>query len=227
MAKQHYPRLPVPGPVVIPNCAEVKVLWSQNGMSMVNVLHGNLTAAGPLNPAMAESMFSALKANTATTTWLGHLTTGITLAGMHVKDLRAANNPTIVSTGAGILGTGTGTALPQDTAIAVTLRTAFSGKGFVGRIYLPGLDNAQLADSRHWISTVGFDNAVLGFANAINAAMTAQGIPWVIGQRALAANTTAGAPPSQAQPRPANTIPITAAALTDHRIDSQRKRLGR
>jgi hypothetical protein len=227
VAKQHYARPPVAGPVVIPNCAEVKVDWVMGGMTLTNVLHGALTAAGPLNPAMAESIFTALKAAAATTTWLGHLHPSISLVGVRVKDLRQANQPTLASSSAGTVGTGTGTELPQDSALAVTLRTAFSGKGYTGRIYLPGLDSAQLADSRHWISTVAFDNAAIGFANAINTAMTGQGIPWVLGRRALAANTTAGAPPAYAVPRPADTIPIVAAALTDHRIDSQRKRLGR
>ena len=227
MAKQRFPRPPVPGPVVIPNCAEVKLLWSQGQLTLSNVFHGNLTVAGPLNPAMAESIFSAIKANAATTTWFARLHTSITFIGVHVKDLRTANQPTITSTGASLAGTGTGTQLPQDSALVVTLRTAFSGKGFVGRAYLPGLDSLQLADSRHFISTTVFDNSATGFCNAVNSAMTAQGIPWVIGQRALQANTTPGAPPALAQPRPANTIPITAAVIVDHRIDSQRKRLGR
>lgn len=223
----HYPRPPVKGPVVIPNCAEIKVLWTQGSLTLNNVFHGALTAAGPMNPAVAESIFSALKANTATTTWLGHLSTSISLSGVHVKDLRAANNPTLTSTGLPVLGTGTGSVLPQDNALVITLKTAFSGKGYVGRVYLPGLDSAQLADSRHWISTTVFDNAALGFVNAVNSAMTAQGLPWVLGRRALQANTDPAAPPHLQQNRPADTIPIASAAVTDHRVDSQRRRLGR
>jgi hypothetical protein len=227
MAHKHYPRLPQGGPVVIPNCSEVKLVWTQNGMKLNNVFHGALTVAGPLNPAVAETIFSAIKAANGTTTWMGHLFTGISLSEVHVKDLRAANNPTLVSTGLALPGTGTGTALPQDNALVVTLLTAFSGKGYVGRVYLPGLDSLQLADSRHWISTAGFDNAALGFCNAVNSAMTASGMPWVLGRRKLLANSDPAAPPPYNQNREADTIPITGPKITDHRIDSQRKRLGR
>lgn len=222
---QHFPRLPVKGPVVIPNCAEVQIVWTQSQMTLKNVFHGNLTAAGPLSPNIAESIFSALKANAATTTWLGHLATGISLAAVHVKDLRAPYNPTILSTGLSIAGSASDAALPQDCALVVTLRTAQSGKGFVGRTYLPGLTVISLQDSRHFVATL--KAPAEGFVNAINSAMTAQGLPWVIGQRHLAANTDPAAPPSQQVPRNANVIPITKAEAINFRIDSQRKRLGR
>jgi len=226
MAK-HFPRLPVKGPVVIPNCAECQLVWSQGGLTLKNVFHGNLTAVGPVSPTMAESIFSAIKANAATTTWFAHIAPGCVLSAVHVKDLRAANNPTILSTGVGMPGTSAGTVMPQDAALVVSLRTQFSGKGFFGRVYLPGITSDNLADSRHFVSTPAFSNAALGFANAVNSAMTAQGIPWVLAHRALQANTDPDAPPSQQQPRAAGVVPITGAVLTDLRVDSQRKRLGR
>jgi hypothetical protein len=225
MANQHFPRPPVKGPVVIPNCAEVKLLWLQNGMQLANVLHGNLTAAGPLNPAVAESIFSAIKANAATLTWFGHLETGISLTHVHVKDLRAPNNPTIESTGLPLAGTSAGRFSAQDLALVVTLRTQFSGKGFFGRVYLPGITEDNLADTRHFAGAVS--SPAIAFLNGVNSAMTAQGLPWVVAHRALQANTDPAAPPSQQQPRPAGVTPITAAVLTDLRIDSQRRRLGR
>jgi hypothetical protein len=220
-----YPRDPVKGPVVIPNCAEVKFKYTQGGMNVTNVLHGNLTAAGPLNPSIAESIFSAVKANAATTTWFGHLHTGFEFVGVEVKDLRTANMPGLESTGLALAGTGAGAAVPQDCALCITLKTAFSGKGFFGRTYLGGLTVADLADSRHWLSTLG--PPAIAFMNGLNSAMTAQGLPWVVAQRALQANTNPAAPPHQQQPRPAAVVPITGAAATDFRVDSQRRRLGR
>jgi len=227
MAHQSWARPPRGGAVVIPNCAEVKILWTQGGMTLNNVFHAALVPAGPLNPSVAETVFAALKAAAATTAWLSHIHPSCSLAGIHVKDLRAANNPTLTSTGVAIPGTGTGTPLPQDNALVVTLVTAFSGKGFVGRAYLPGLDSAQLADSRHYISTGAFDTAVINFANAINSAMTPSIGAWVLGRKYLLANSDPAAPPPYNSPRPADTIPITAAKITDHRVDSQRKRIGR
>jgi hypothetical protein len=211
--------------VVIPNCSEVKIKWTQGGLTLTNVLHGNLTAAGPLNPSVAESIFSAIKANAATTTWLGHVHPTCALSGVEVKDLRAANNPGLVSTGVALPGTSTGGEQAQSVAFVITLHTAFSGKGFFGRAYLPGVAADNLADSRHFANTLGAP--AVAFMNAINSAMTAQGMPWVLAQRALAANTDPGAPPHQQQPRPAGVIPIQSAAANDYRVDSQRRRLGR
>jgi hypothetical protein len=222
---QKFPRPPVKGPVVIPNCAEVKIKWTQGGLTLTNVLHGSLTAAGPLNPAIAESIFSAVKANAATTTWLGHVHPSCSLSGVEVKDLRAANNPGLVSTGLAAPGTSAGGEQSQAVAFVITLKTAFSGKGYFGRAYLPGVASDNLADSRHFVNTLG--TPAVAFMNGINAAMTAQGIPWVLGRRALQANTDPAAPPHQQQSRPADTIPIQAAEANDYRIDSQRKRLGR
>lgn len=220
-----YPRPPVGGPIVIPNCAECKFLYTQGGMNVTNVLHGNLTAAGPLNPGIAESIFSAVKANAATTTWFTHLHTGFEFVGVEVKDLRTANQPGIESSGLSLSGTAADAAIPQDAALCVTLKTAFSGKGFFGRTYLGGLTIAAQADSRHFVSTLG--PPAIAFMNALNSAMTAQGLPWVVAQRALLANTNPAAPPHQQQPRPAGVVPIVQAHVTDFRIDSQRRRLGR
>jgi hypothetical protein len=227
VAKTKWARPPVGGPIVIPNCSATEIIWSSGSTFFRNTIHSALTAAGPLNPAIAETIFSALKANAATTPFLTHIHPSVSLYGVRVKDMRAANNPKLVSTGAALPGTSTSTPTPLNAALAVTLRTAQSGRGFVGRIYLAGLAADQIADTRHWISTVAFDNAMLNFVNAINSSISASIGQWVIGQRALAASPDPGAPPPYNSPRPANTIPITGPVLVDHKIDSQRKRTGR
>jgi hypothetical protein len=223
MAK--YPRPPQKGPLVIPNCAEVKLKFQQGGMAISNVLHGHLTAAGPLNPGIAESIFSAIKADPATATWFGHLAADVSFRGVDVKDLRAANNPTIESTGLPMSATGTGTPLPQSIAFVITLRTAFSGKGYFGRAYLIGLTQTDQQDSRHFVDTLGVP--AIAWLNAVNSAMTAQGLPWVVAQRTLLANTDPAAPPAMQEMRPANVVPINQAVVTDYRMDSQRRRMGR
>lgn len=190
-------------------------------------IHTALIPAGPLNPNTAETIFAALKANAGTTAFLAKVHPSYQISGVRVKDLRAANNPTLQSTGAAAVGASASTQLPTDVACVVTLRTAQSGRGFVGRIYVPGLAADQLSDSRHWLNTPAFDTIMTGFANAINAAATPSMGSWVIGQRALKANPDPAAPPPYNTARPANTIPIVAAAMADHRVDSQRKRLGR
>lgn len=227
MSKIKWARPPVGGPIRIDNCAAVTILWANGSAVFHNNFHASLVTAGPLNPTVAETIFSAIKANAATTAYLAKVHPTYTLAGVHVKDLRAYNNPTIASSGAAIPGTSAGQYMPTDVALAVTLRTQYSGRGFAGRIYLPGITQDNLADQRHWISTTAFQNLVLNFMNAINSAMTTNIGSWVLGRIALAASPDPGAPPPYNQPRPADTIPIQKADFADFRVDSQRKRLGR
>lgn len=216
-------RQPAPGPVVIPNCAEVKHVFLQNGQEMSIVLHGNLTAAGPLNPGIAESIFSGTKAAAGTTTFFGHVHPSCSYVRVEVKDLRAPNNPSIVSTGTALPGTSAGTPLSQGSALVVTLRTQFTGKGFTGRSYLMGLDAGTLTDARTFSDIVGA--AGVAFIQAIQSAMNTQGLPLVVAQRHLLAGTTsAGAALPE---RAANVVPVTQIVIADHRIDSQRRRLGR
>ena len=216
-------RLPVAGPVVIPNCAEVKLFWSFAGRTFANVLHGNLTAAGPLSPGIAESIFSNLKGAAGTTAWLLRLNNGVSFSGVSVKDLRAPNNPAILSTGAATLGTGTGNAMPINTALVITLTTGSSGPGYRGRVYLGGMTTTQCTDGKTFISACSTDG--IGFVTAVNAAMTAQGLPLVVAQHALNAGTHHDG--SQWAARPAGVTPVTNIVQRNLRVDTQRRRTGR
>ena len=216
-------RLPVAGPVVIPNCGEVKVNFIQQNEICSIVCHGNLTAAGPLNPGIAETIFSALKAAAGTTAFMGAVDPSCSMTGVTVKDLRAANNPTLESSGLALVGTGTGGPTPQGSALVITKKTAQAGKQFTGRAYLFGLTTTELANSRSWAAGAG--QLGVGFMNALNAAMTASALPMVIAQRALQAGTTASGAALPA--RTAGVVPVTSFVARDLRIDSQRRRLGR
>jgi hypothetical protein len=216
-------RLPVAGPVVIPNCIEVLLSWTSSNRTFHNALHGNLTAVGPINPGMAETLFSAIKANAATTTWLGHLGTGVRFAGCAVKDLRAPNNPMYFSTGTVVPGTAVGVELPLSSSLVVTLRTAQSGQGFRGRVYLAGMTDAALASPLAFLDTVGTD--AVAFIEGVDSAMGTQNIPMVVAQRALQAGTHHDGSPWAA--RDAGVLDVIAKDIANPRIDSQRKRLGR
>jgi hypothetical protein len=217
------PRLPVPGPIVIPSCIEVKLHWSDTFGLFSNVLHGNLTAVGPINPALAETLFSALKANVATVTWLGDLATTISFTGVSVKDIRAANNPEFPSSSLAAPGTAVGPAVAINSALVVTLRSAQAGRAFRGRVYLAGLTATALASARQWTTGAGA-NAV-AFVEGIQAVLTANSIPLVIAQRALQAGTDASGNPLPA--RLAAVVPVVSVDIANPRVDTQRKRLGR
>jgi dUTPase len=175
---------------------------------------------------VAETIWSAIKARTETTAWLTHMHPSCSITAVHVKDLRAANNPTISSTSGAIVGTGTGAPLGQTTALCVTERTAFSGRGFVGRVYLPGLVDSTLANARTF-DTVAVTPAAVNFVTGVEAAITPNlGSP-VLAQRQLLASTVPGAPPPYNAPRPATTIPITGVNVANPLVDTQRRRAGR
>jgi hypothetical protein len=217
-------RTPVKGPLIIPNCAEVKIVWQQNGVTLHNVFHSNLVPTGPINPTVAESIFSGIKAQTATTAWLAHVDPDCSLSGVEVKDLRAGNNAGILSSGPATTGTGTGRPLSQGTAMVITLKTAKSGPGFVGRAYLPGLDDSVLASARNFDETM----LALGvaFVTGIQTVVTPLVGQLVVAQRALNADPTSQNPAMQ-QPRAADVVPVTQIAFADTRVDSQRRRSGR
>jgi len=224
MSRIVFGRLPQKGPIVIPNCAMVKVQYAMNGMILSNVYHGALTVAGPLNPNIAETIFSAIKSAAGTTAWFAQVSTEFSMTGVEVKDLRAANNPIIPSTGVPLVGSGTGTPISQGTSLVVTLATQFSGRGFFGRSYLFGLDSGQLSTARD--VTQAAATAAVNFVQAINTAMTASQLPMVVAQRLLLASTNPSAPPPYNANRPAGTLPVQAIRVTDLRLDSQRRRLG-
>jgi hypothetical protein len=188
------------------------------------VFHGALTAAGPHNPALAETLFSAFKANAGISGWYtGHIPASVSFTGVTVKDLRAGNNPTLASSGVSLVGSAAGTVTPGQSALVVTHRSALSGRAFRGRTYLSGLIQADMLDAHTW--TGGAGAAGVAFMQGVQSVMTANSIPMVIAQQPLGAGTTAGGAPLPA--RPAGTVPITSFDIANPRIDSQRRRLGR
>lgn len=216
-------RTVVPGPVVIPGCIEVSLLFSSSGRNFKNVLHGNLAAAGPINPSLPETLFTGFKTQLTSSGFGAQLSSGTSFTGVTVKDLRAPNNPVYLSTGAAVPGTGAATQLPINDAFVVTLRTGQSGRGFRGRVYLSGLIAASSIDGRTFIGATA--TAALAFINGVNSVMTTNSIPLVVAQRALAAGTDSHGNPLPA--RPASVILVTSVVNVNSRVDSQRKRLGR
>jgi hypothetical protein len=192
-----------------------------------NVYHGQYSGA-PLGGTEANVIYQAIAANAATTAWLSRLDPDCVLTAVHVKDLRAANNPTLESTAdAGHPGVSAGLAQSAGAALNVSLRTAKSGRGFFGRTYLAGITADNLVDSRHW-DRAKLETASLAYVNGVKSAMAGSGFIMVVAQRALAANTDPNAPPSQQVARPANADnTVTGVKWTDDRVDSQRRRLGR
>jgi len=206
----------------IPNCIQVRLVWSTPSRTLMNVVHGFSQSAGPLNPNIAQSFFSALTGAAGWPNVLAQLPTSTTLTAVDVRDLRQTNNPLIAATFTAIPGTSASTPLPPQTAIAITLRTAFAGVQFRGRIYWGGL-SLTADDTTGHISTPG-SNAAMSYYNSITAGMNAIAWPLSVAGRDLPARPGHGG--VTLPPRPAQNTLVTSALVRDNIFDTQRRRTG-
>jgi hypothetical protein len=166
----------IPGPVVIPACIEVDLLWNlASGKQVKNVMHGQVAAGFTATAAIAQAVYASIIGSAAWTAWAAYLHTTASFAGVQLRDLRTANQPFVSSTGAATPGTGAGTALPPGVSLIITERTALAGKGYRGRIYLPGLDSAALVAATG-AAVAAANTAAVNFVNQVGTSLSASGI---------------------------------------------------
>ena len=205
-----------------PNGVMWRLRWTDPVGTFMNVLHMSYTTAGPLNPAIADNMLTQLVGLAATTTWLGHLPTTTALVGLDVRDLRAANNPLISSAAVNHPGTAAGNALPPANAMVITLRTAFAGRSFRGRVYLGGLAATTSDVNGHIVAQANTDANV--FVQQFGTVCTTAGGNWAILQRYLPPRTSHG---GVALPeRQSAVVNVTGTSVRDNIFDTQRRRSG-
>lgn len=214
----------VPGPIVIPNCIAVRLIWTQpNTKTVYNVLHGNVAGGFTLTTAIVDAVFTAIKGAAGWTSWRARVNSGAGLAGVDMRDLRVANMPLVASTTAAAAGTGAGGAIPPGDAFCVTLRTASAGRGFRGRVYLAGLDFAALAAGG--VAAAGTLTDAVSFMTAVQTALTASGITLAIAQPTRGGYT--GTTGTVHLPRLATTVAVSSIVARNNIIDHQRRRAGR
>ena len=208
-----------PSPI-IPNCCQIRFRWHDPSKAFLNVFHGNVTAAGPLNPSIGETLFAALKGSSGAVRWLANLPTSTVFDGVDVRDLRSPNNPLLSSTSAAVPGTSATGALPPQVAIAMTLRTAQAGRQFRGRIYFGGL--AAVCDDTTGHIATGPSGDLLAWFNDIFTTLNANGMPMCIGQKELLARPGHGG--TTLPHRPAAAVPVTSYLVRNNIFDTQRRR---
>jgi hypothetical protein len=166
----------IPGPIIIPNCIEVDLVWNlASGKQVKNVLHGQVAAGFNATAAIAQAVYAAIIASGQWAAWAAFLHTTASFQGVNLRDLRTSSMPLVSSTGAATPGTGAGSALPPGSAACVTLRTASAGRGFRGRVYLPGLDSGILTAATGAM-TAGAQTAAQNFMTEVGTALTASAI---------------------------------------------------
>lgn len=213
----------IPGPVIIPNAIEVDLLWTlaSGKTGIKNVLHGQVAGGFTPTATIAQAIYAAIVGSAQWTAYAPYLHTTASFVGVQLRDLRTANNPFVASTGAATAGTGAGSALPPGVSIPITLRTASAGRGFRGRLYLPGLDSATLVAGTGAILAAAVTAAV-NFVTEVQTALTAQSITLSIAQPARQAYT--GRKGRAIPARGANIANVTSIVNRLATFTSQRRR---
>lgn len=213
----------IPGPVVIPNCAQVRLFWTLgNGKTATNVVHGAYSGTFTPSITMANQLMTAL-IGALTSSLLGqNLHTSTALAGVGVRDLSAAHTTEFVSNVAASAGTGTGTALPPQNALVVTLRTGQAGQAGRGRIYYPGW--ASSADVGNGVASAAAQGAASSFTNSLSTSMAQSGIALIFSIAHPARNGYTGKTGTVHPARAAGTVPITTILCENGVWDTQRRR---
>ena len=216
----------IPGPIVIPNAIQMRFRWSLlDGKVAHNVFYGQVGGGFVATAAIAEALRAGISGAGAWTALAAYIASGASLAGVDLLDVRSVGNAIVSSTGAALPGTSASTALPDEVAAVLTLRTAKTGQGNRGRAFIPGFaSNACGASGVILAATV---TALSNFGGALPGLFLGQSITMSIGNPARAGYTS----PKTGRvfaPRSAGLVTVTSVVCRDNHWDTQRRRgLGR
>jgi hypothetical protein len=214
------------GQYTMPSTVRVRLIFTLPNTKQAHItVHGSV-AAGPIDtPTIAQAIDTALKGAAAWTNWKAKLNTGVAFTGTAVLDQRFLNQAEGTYTAASQAGTGAGTALPPGDALTVTLRTANAGRGFRGRVYLPGLDSTAMDVGG--VASADTMAKASAFVTGLQTAMAASGITLGIAQPPRVAYTSTKTGTFHAARDATAPIPVTTILTRNNIMDHQRRRSGR
>jgi hypothetical protein len=213
----------IPGPKIIPGCAMVRLNWNlPNGKIGHNILYCTYNGTPALTNALAQTIFAGITSGVNWTPLVAFLAPTVSLAGVTLLDVRSNSGVEFNSTGSSVPGTSSGTALPDEVAACITIRTNLRGPSGRGRYYIPGLATNAMATGG--VIAPAAVTALTNWASNGVAGQLASNIgAQVLGLPARAGYTS----PLTGRvfpPRAATTVPITGASCKDNHWDSQRRR---
>jgi len=210
------------GPVVIPQAAQIILTWQlTNGRSAVNVLYGRYSGTYPGSTTVANAIKSGITTGALWTAMAAHLATGAGLMKVGLRDVNTVSQPLVESSATVVPGTSTGSALPDEVAICITLRTNLTGPGNRGRFYIPGW--ASTAIGTAGVIAPAAVTAAQNWADGgVRVTINANQFTMVLGQQARQAYT--GSTGTQHPARAAATLPINGCFCRDNHWDTIRKR---
>lgn len=211
----------IAGPVVIPSCAQITVNWqTASGRPAHNVLYGRYSGAFAGNVAQANAIMAALTSGGPWTTLAAFLATTGGISGVSIRDVNTPNAPIITSTSAAVPGSSASPEMPDEVSAVITLRTAFTGPSYRGRMYIPGWATNALATGN--VIAAAAVTALNSWGGTIANALIAGTYTWVLGQPARAQYT--GSTGRVHPARAAQSTTISQTVVRDNHWDSQRRR---
>jgi len=213
----------IAGPKIIPGAAMVRLNWQlNNGRTAHNIMYASWNGTPALSATSAQAIFGAISSGATWTALAGFLIPQTTLTGVTLLDMRSTTATYFNSTGAAVPGVSAGTALPDESAVAVTLFTANRGPSGRGRIYLPGWASTAMA-AGGVVAAAAITALNNWMSGSVGPAVSSNVGPLVLGLPARAAYTSP-ITGRQFPARNATTVPITGIATRDNHWDSQRRR---
>lgn len=208
------------GKVQVPQCAQIILQWSLEGGKIAeNVLYGRYAGGFAGSQAQADAIHSALGTGAQWTALAAHLAPSTLFGNVAIRDVNTPDNGLISGSGSGKPGTSTGTALPAETAVVITKRTAKAGPAFRGRLYLSGFATTALGTGN--VVAAPALTAINAWAATIANALLASGYTHVLGLKAR--QEYLGSTGTLHPARPAQSIDVTSMAGDNH-WDTQRRR---
>lgn len=212
----------IKGSADVSNVVEIRVQQIlPNAKNAYWTVHGSFAQGQqpPALPGLATTLFNSI--GSAWTTRLAtfmHPTTS--LVAVFVRDMTSHLNAYFQSTGAAIVGTGTGAAMPSDAAIVLTENVAQRGRGLKGRIYLPGWTVG--ADAGGGVISDPVFAALNLFGTDLQTAINASGLTACVAQ--VGRQAYIGLTGTQHNARPQGHVTVTSYACRDKEWDTQRRR---
>lgn len=212
----------MPTPTPLPDAdkvAKIEIVGTLTGQPCVNVMHAKRTAA--IAPGDIAALALATK-NAWVTNVIPRQTANYQLAFVRCTDLTSITGEQVSSV-SGAVGGRNPPQLPNNVAVVASLISALRSRSGRGRIFLGGVSQLDMSDSRTLLGTsiTAYVNAVAALATAIDAAGGAGN--WQLGVLSYFSKAiTPDAPHRRVVPlfSPAVTFEVKA------RLDSQRRRLG-
>jgi hypothetical protein len=205
---------------VVPNSARMRIIWNIGTTEFMNVFGGKATGSGTVTQVTADALRDIVLGAWNSAAMAPHFPTNVSIVGVGIRNVNAADLPEFTSSVTGATGTATTEALPRSVAAVVTFKTAKAGKRNRGRAFMGGLSEAE-NDAAQGLS-VAANIALSTFWNDIDNNLGGTGYEFAVIGPALPARENAAGETLPAEA--ANSEPITSVTIRSATWGSQRRR---